>query len=241
MDGIVQYAFDSIDKLKELHIAWIYAGVLFFMAVESSFIPFPSEAVMPPAGYLIAQGHGEWVWVLFFGILGSLIGAWINYFLALKLGRPFCVKFGRYFFIKEDKIVKAEVYFQRHGEITMFVGRLIPVIRQLISLPAGIARMNLLRFSFYTGLGAGIWIVVLTVLGYIAGRHKELILEQFQKNLSMITIITLVAVGALVVGYILFQRARRRRASLIEAAKGVSGPVDVEVELLPDLPQENDR
>lgn len=152
-----------------------YPGIVFLMTVESSFIPFPSEIVMPPAGYLVHQGQMSWVPVIASGIIGSLLGAIINYYLALHFGRPFFLRFGKYVFLSPEHIERADRFFQDHGEITTFVGRLIPVIRQLISLPAGMARMPLGKFLVYTGLGSGIWITVLTVLGYLVGQNKDLL------------------------------------------------------------------
>lgn len=154
-----------------------YPGIIFLMAVESSFIPFPSEIVMPPAGYLVHQGQMSWLPVIASGIIGSLLGALINYFLALRFGRPFFLRYGKYVFLKPEHLDRADQFFRQHGEITTFIGRLIPVIRQLISLPAGIAKMPLGKFCLYTGLGSGIWITVLTVVGYLVGQNKELLAE----------------------------------------------------------------
>lgn len=193
--------------LAETILALGYPGIVFLMTIESSFIPFPSELVMPPAGYLIHEGQMTWLGVMASGIAGSLIGAYINYFLALYLGRPFFIKYGRYFFVSEESIAKAELFFRRHGEITMFVGRLIPVIRQLISLPAGIGRMNLWKFTFYTFLGAGIWMFILTYIGYLVGQNKDL-LEHYMHSA---VIWALVFVVVVVVAYVkILPRFRRK-------------------------------
>ncbi len=157
-----------------------YPGIIFLMTVESSLIPFPSELVMPPAGYLVHEGEMSWAAVLLSGLGGSMLGALFNYFLALKLGRPFFIRYGKYFFLKPDSLERAEQYFARHGEITTFVGRLIPVIRQLISLPAGAARMPLGKFCLFTGLGAGIWVTVLTYIGWQVGKNQELLHHYMQ-------------------------------------------------------------
>ena len=164
---------------------WGYPGIVIMMFLESSCFPFPSEVVMIPAGYLsspayqasdkFVPGHEMNFWVaIFMGIIGSWLGALFNYYLALRLGRPLLLKWGKYLFISEKNFEKGERFFQNHGEIGTFTGRLIPVVRQYISLPAGIARMNLARFLFYTGLGAGIWMVVLTYIGYFAGQNEDL-------------------------------------------------------------------
>ncbi len=154
-----------------------YPGITILMAVESSFFPFPSEVVLPPAGYLAAQGRmNPWL-VLSAGLLGSMIGALFNYYIAVTLGRPFLHRYGKYFFVKEKSLDRAETFFRRHGEISTFVGRLIPVIRQLISVPAGVARMRLDRFLMYTAIGAGIWCTILTGIGWYVGKHSGIVTD----------------------------------------------------------------
>ncbi len=152
-----------------------YPGITLLMAVESSFFPFPSEVVLPPAGYLAAQGRMNVGLVVASGLFGSLLGALFNYYLAVYLGRPFLVRFGKYVLVKEAHLTRAERFFEDHGEISTFVGRLVPVVRQLISVPAGIARMRLDRFIAYTALGAGIWSVILTAIGWIIGKNAGLV------------------------------------------------------------------
>jgi membrane protein DedA with SNARE-associated domain len=154
---------------------WGYPGIVALMFLESSFFPFPSEVVIPPAGYLVAAGKMSMGMVLLAGTLGSLLGALFNYWLAMKLGRPFLERYGRYLLISARSLEKADRFFQRHGHISMFIGRLLPGIRQYISLPAGIARMNLLLFCAATALGAGIWVAVLAVAGFWFGQNEELI------------------------------------------------------------------
>lgn len=170
--------------LAETVLTLGYAGIVFLMAVESSFIPFPSELVMPPAGFLIHEGSMSWLPVILAGTGGSLIGALINYFLAAKFGRPFFLRFGKYFLVKPEHIERTEKFFAAHGEITTFVGRLIPVIRQLISLPAGLSRMPLGKFCFYTTLGAFLWVTVLTVIGWLVGRNQDL-LHEYMKSATL--------------------------------------------------------
>ena len=158
-------------------LAFGYPGIVVLMTIESSFIPFPSELVMPPAGYLIHEGKMAWSGVIASGLLGSLLGAWINYYVAMRFGRPFFLKYGRYFLVAPGSVDKAEAFFAAHGEIAIFVGRLLPVIRQLVSLPAGMARMDMGKFVLYTLLGAGIWMVVLTGIGYAVGQNRELLAD----------------------------------------------------------------
>jgi len=155
-----------------------YLGVFLLMAIESSFIPFPSEVVMPPAGDL-ARRLPDWTLagVIFWGTAGSLAGALVNYVLAWFLGRPLLlaliVRHGRYMRISEADYHRAEAFLLRHGAISTFVGRLLPVIRQLISLPAGLAGMHLGLFCFLTTLGAGLWVTVLALAGYWFGSDPE--------------------------------------------------------------------
>ncbi len=192
-----------------------YPGIVLFMAIESSFIPFPSEIIVPPAGYHAAQGKMHLGLVILAGLAGSMIGAYINYAIAVYAGRPFIIKYGRYFLITEEKLKKCEDFFSRHGEITTFVGRLIPAIRQLISFPAGLARMNLLRFSFYTALGAGTWTVILALFGYWVGRNQT-DLEQAWKHYSTWISLGLVVLCVVVVGgYVLNYRRRQRLAEIV--------------------------
>ena len=191
--------------LAEAVLALGYPGIIFLMAVESSLIPFPSELVMPPAGFLVHEGSMSWVPVIASGIAGSLIGALFNYYLAKWLGRPFFERYGKYVFVKPEHLERTERFFAGHGEITTFVGRLIPVIRQLISLPAGLSNMPLGKFCLYTTLGAGIWITVLTVIGWLVGRNQEMLHEYMQSA----TLWVLVGAAALVFVYIKI-KARRR-------------------------------
>ena len=153
-----------------------YPGIFLLMAMESSVIPVPSELVMPPAGYLIHRGSMDWLPVILAGTFGSLAGAYANYFAAHYLGRPLILKYGRYVLIPPDKFERVESFFLRHGEISTFIGRLLPVVRHLISIPAGVAGMNHLKFSAYTVLGAGIWCSILTWIGYAIGQNQALVM-----------------------------------------------------------------
>lgn len=168
LHALITWLVDTIGVLG-------YPGIVILMALESSFFPFPSEVVMVPAGYLAQQGEMN-LWVaIAMGIAGSLIGAWVNYYLARTLGRAALLKWGHWFLLSEEKFVRVEQYLKRHGEIGTFIGRLIPVIRQYISFPAGIVRMSLLRFSLFTALGAGLWVTILTLIGYYVGENQELV------------------------------------------------------------------
>ena len=149
-----------------------YWTITLLMAIESSFIPFPSEVVVPPAAYKAAATGELNVWlVVFFATLGALIGAFINYGLALWLGKPIVYKFansriGHMCLLDEQKVIKSEEFFVRHGVMATLIGRLVPAVRQLISIPAGLARMNIAKFALYTAIGAGLWNAVLAAMGY---------------------------------------------------------------------------
>jgi len=166
-----------LDSIPALAPVWGYVLIFFFMAVESSFIPFPSEIVMIPAGVMAARGEltlhsplADLSLACLVGVAGSLAGAYFNYYLSGRLGEPFLRKYGKWFFVKPAALDRACEVFNKYGAATTFVCRLIPVIRQLISIPAGLAKMPLGRFSLFTGLGAGIWTVILALAGYGLGK-----------------------------------------------------------------------
>lgn len=182
-----------------------YPGIFLLMAMESSIIPVPSELVMPPAGYLIHQGRMDWLPAILAGAFGSLAGAYANYYAAHYLGRPLILKYGRYVLIPPDKFQRVESFFLQHGEISTFIGRLLPVIRHLISIPAGVAGMNHLRFSLYTLLGAGLWCSILTWIGYAIGQNQELVVAWSHRALLWVVL----ASCALVACYIWWHRRRQ--------------------------------
>lgn len=146
-----------------------YFYITLLMTIESSFIPFPSEVVMIPAGYLVYQGNLNLFIVIFCGILGSIFGALVNYFIGYKLGRSLILKYKKFLFINTSHLEWSEKYFKKHGNKTTFFCRLIPVVRQYISIPAGFSKMNMKDFIIYTAIGAGIWVAILTFLGYYLG------------------------------------------------------------------------
>ena len=183
-----------------------YWGIFLLMFLESTFFPFPSEIVMIPAGYLAFKGEMNLYMVVFAGIFGSVAGALFNYYLAIHFGRKFILRYGRYFFIKEETLDKLEAFFTKHGELSTFNGRLIPGIRQLISLPAGLARMNIIKFTLYSALGAGIWVIVLVALGYLLGSNEALISEYLQSA----TLIALLCVVLITLFYVIRHQRRKK-------------------------------
>jgi membrane protein DedA with SNARE-associated domain len=159
---------------------------------------------MIPAGYLAAKGEMNIYMVVFAGIAGSLAGAVFNYYLAIKFGRQFLSKYGKYVLVKEETLEKMEDFFAKHGHISTFSGRLIPAVRQYISLPAGLARMNLWKFSLYTSLGAGIWVIILSLLGYFIGENQALV-DEYLKTI-IISIL-----GILVIMILLYVRLKMKK------------------------------
>jgi len=187
-----------------------YPRIVVLMAIESSILPLPSELVMPPAGYWIAKGEMSLPVVLLCGTAGSVIGALANYWVAQLLGRAFVRRFGRYVLLSERSMERAERYFAAHGEISTLVGRLLPVIRHLISIPAGIARMPLSRFVTYTAIGAFAWCAVLTGIGYFLGRNEDVLRnEEVQRYVSRVLLVLIPIVVVGVATYIVVQRRRR--------------------------------
>lgn len=200
LHDMVNFVVDTVGSLG-------YIGIFIMMFLESSFFPFPSEVVMIPAGYLAYKGEMNIYIVIFCGIAGSLTGALFNYFLAVKFGRQFLIKYGKYFFIKEETITKMEEFFKSHGHISTFSGRLIPAVRQYISFPAGLARMNLLVFSIYTTLGAAIWVVILTLLGYYLGDNQALIKEYLRY------IIAVILISLVLIAFWYYKKLKKSKAS----------------------------
>ncbi len=198
MQEIVNQIVDIVGSLG-------YAGIFIMMFLESSFFPFPSEVVMIPAGYLAFKGEMNIYIAVSAGILGSVAGALFNYYLAMKFGRNFLLKYGKYFFLKEDSLDKLEKFFDKHGEISTFNGRLIPGIRQYISLPAGLSRMSVWKFSLFTALGAGIWVMVLAGLGYFLGSNEDVIKEY----LHIATLIALISVFIITIVYIVRTKSKK--------------------------------
>ena len=195
MHAVVMWFVGTIGRMG-------YLGIIILMSLESSLFPVPSELVVPPAGYLAAQGQMN-VWLIILcGTLGSLLGALFNYALAYYLGRPWILKYGRYFLLPPDKFAKVERFFIKHGEISTFTGRLVIVVRHLISLPAGLARMSLKRFCVFTVLGSSLWVAVLTWIGYFVGNNPELMRLYYKE----VCVALALGMGLILAGYIFWQK-----------------------------------
>ena len=174
MLGIETWFLDIITKVYD---AMGWPGVVFLMAIESAAIPFPSELIMPLAGWLLIEAKGGSIWFLgmaaFYGALGNLLGSWVAYWISYKGGRPLLKKYGRYVLVTQHEVDRAEEWFQKYGELAVFGSRLLPVVRTFISIPAGIARMNIWKFSFYTFVGSYFWSLGLAYGGYKLGENWE--------------------------------------------------------------------
>lgn len=199
---------DFINFIVQTVGEWGYAGIFLMMFLESSFFPFPSEVAMIPAGYLAHQGQMNLVLAWCAGTAGSLAGAVFNYYLCYFFGRELVLKYGKYVGITKVKMRKFEAFFNKHGEISTFNCRLIPVIRQYISLPAGLARMNIFKFCLYTALGAGIWVAVLLAVGWYLGKNYD------KDTFSHIVVALLAAVGLLTALYIFYVKRLSKKSKI---------------------------
>ena len=199
-----------LDRFRDIG----YPGIVVLMAVESSIIPLPSELVMPPAGYLAAKGELSLPLVIVCGMVGSVIGALANYGLAAWLGRAFVHRMGRYVLVSERSLERSERFFAAHGEISTFIARMLPVIRHLISLPAGLARMPIPRFVSFTALGSGIWCSVLTLIGWTIGRKENVLMGalnvEVRREAAHAMTIIVPALVVLTIAYVVWSRRRRK-------------------------------
>ena len=193
---------EFIQWLLNLIFGWGYIGIFLLMAMESSFIPVPSELILIPAGILVAKGKMNLELVFFIGLLGSLFGTFITYYLAMFIGRNFLKRYGKYFFISQLNLDKMDSFFDNHGHISTFTGRLIPGLRHLISIPAGLTKMNLKIFLVYSAAGSAIWSIILLALGYFLGMNQEMI----NLYLHQIMVILMISIGVLIVGYLWYKK-----------------------------------
>ena len=185
---------EIVDFIVNIARDFGYLGIFVMMFLESTFFPFPSEVAMIPAGILAAKGEMSLPLAIVVGTAGSLLGALFNYYLARKFGRAGVLKFGKYFFFNEEKLEKMENFFVKHGSFSTFVARLIPGVRQLVSLPAGLSRMDLKKFSLHTTLGAGLWASILTIFGYFVGKNDEYLHTIVLGTLGLIVLASIIYV-----------------------------------------------
>ena len=194
---------DVIQWIVEMVSSLGYIGIIIMMFLESSFFPFPSEIVIIPAGYLASKGEMNMFFVILFGIIGSILGSLLNYYIAYFLGKPFLLKYGRYFKLTEERFDKLNNFFLKHGAISTFIGRLIPGVRQYISFPAGLAKLSMPKFIFYTSLGAGLWTTILAFIGYLVGNNKELI-----HKYSTTALVSVVGLSVVLIVFYVFYNKR---------------------------------
>ncbi|MBP7710632.1 MAG: DedA family protein [Rickettsiales bacterium] len=195
LDSTIQLLTNFINQIG-------YLGIFIGMFLESTLVPIPSELVMIPAGIAASQGTMNLYAILVVGTLGNIVGAVFMYHLAASIGRKILLKIGKYFFVKEATIQKIESFFQKHGPISVFIGRLLPGFRHFISIPAGIAKMNLKSFYIYTSAGSAIWTSVLVALGFFIGENQDLIAQ----NLNKIILVCALFCLAVLISYLVFAK-----------------------------------
>lgn len=200
MSEIVSLITETVSSLG-------YLGIIIMMFLESSFFPFPSEIVIIPAGYLAYKGEMNIYLVFLSGVLGSILGALFNYYIALYVGKSLLLKYGKYLGFNKHKYNKLNIFFNKHGAISTFIGRLIPGIRQYISFPAGLSKMNIVKFIFFTILGAGIWVAILIFIGYSVGNNEALIKKYSRLILFIILIISAIIISL----YIYFNKKKNEK------------------------------
>ncbi len=198
-----------IDWLLQTLLDLGYPGIVALMAMESSILPVPSELVMPPAGYWAAKGQMSFPLALVCGIAGSIIGALANYYGAQLIGRPLIQRYGKYVFLSERNLQRSERFFAQHGEISTLIGRLFPVIRHLISIPAGLHRMPLPKFILYTAVGAGVWCAILTWIGYFLGQHEGVLRNEEIHRYVTWALLALIPISLVMIAVYVVRRRRK--------------------------------
>ena len=198
-------------------VEWMgYFGIFIMMTIESSFIPFPSEVAMVPAGYLASLGRMSLLLAFIAGTLGAIVGSSINYFGGRYLGWPIVKSlihsYGKYIFLHEEHYKQSEKYFRSHGAITTLLGRFIPAVRQLISIPAGIFRMNYMKFLLYTTLGAGAWNAILLGIGYVAGKNDALVKRLLSETFLIVALVLI----SIVIAYVFYVKSQAKKLRKIE-------------------------
>ncbi len=217
LEQFLTWLVDTIGRLG-------YPGIIVLMAIESSVIPLPSEAVMPPAGYLVAIGRMDAALAMASCIFGGLLGSYVNYWIASRVGRWFFVRYGRWVLVSEKSLDRADRFFNRHGPIAVFISRLFPVLRHLVSIPAGIARMPLGKFFLYTGAGAGLWGAVLMGIGWVIGKQGAGLPRAEVYAYSHRAVLILIPAVALLIALYVWRHRRRAKAEEPGRAGGAGEP-----------------
>jgi membrane protein DedA with SNARE-associated domain len=190
-----------------------YPGLVFLMALESMVAPIPSEAVMPFAGFLIVQGEFTWTGVIVFSTVGSIIGSWLSYWVGMWGGRPVILRFGKYLLLDKHHLEITENYFNKRGDLTILISRFIPVVRHLISIPAGIAKMNFFKFTIYTIIGAGLWNAFLAWVGFRLKEHWDNLLNSEWKHMVDIVFVAIIVAIFAYIGYKLIKDKQKHDAT----------------------------
>ncbi|MBI5218978.1 MAG: DedA family protein [Bacteroidia bacterium] len=206
--GFTEFLIENILRFFEAAGYW---SVMILMALESMVAPVPSEAVMPPAGFLIARGTFTFTGVIFFSTLGSIIGSLISYYIGALGGRPLVERFGKYLLLDKKALDASEKFFKKRGDITIFICRFIPVIRHLISIPAGIARMRLIKFIIYTIIGAGIWNSFLAFVGYKLQDNWDSIVKWKYRSWIDIAVLLVLFLVSVYYAYKLYKNFRKEK------------------------------
>ena len=214
LSGTIEWGIDLIISIISITG---YGGIVLFMALESACIPIPSEVIMPLSGYLAWKGTLSLVGVILAGSLGSMLGSLVAYYAGLKLGRPLIVRYGRYILLRESDLETAERWFARYGGKATLIARLVPVVRTFISLPAGIAKMEVKRFTLYSFVGSVPWCAFLAILGYRLGDSWRAIFDDYGHFIDLAVIAGIVALLAYV---LLVHRGRVKRAEAEGKAQG---------------------
>lgn len=209
LSDFIQWFIDSVILAGIAYLG--YGGIILLMALESACIPIPSEVIMPAAGNLAWKGTLDLFGVIMAGSLGSMLGSLVAYYAGLKLGRPFIVRYGRYIFMKEEDLERAEKWFARYGGMATFISRMVPVVRTFISLPAGIGKMEIKRFTIYSFVGSIPWCAFLAYVGYVLKDSWRIIFDQYGHYVDLAVVLAVLGL----VAYFLYsgrKRAARRKA-----------------------------
>lgn len=187
--------YEGFLQIADLVHKFGYIGIFFMTFIESTFIPVPSEITLIPAGYLIQKGELNGFIVTLVSVIGTLGGSLFNYYIAYHYGRKIIAKYGKYIFLNEAKLHKLEMFFEKYGSISTFVGKLLPGLKHFISFPAGLAKMNLKKFILFTTLGGGVWCSTLLLLGHLIGKNENLIQEYLQQINYAIFVLVICIIG----------------------------------------------